>query len=65
MLADHALESRCLFIELSAGAPGLSGLQYRLLTLGGEPVDAHDELHQRVQQRQADQEETEEDELEE
>jgi hypothetical protein len=41
----------------------LRGLQHRLLTLRSEPIEADDQLDERVKQRQADQEETEEDEL--
>jgi hypothetical protein len=63
MLADHALEHRGLFIELTARASRLRGLQHRLLTLRSKPIEADDQLDERVKQRQADQEETEEDEL--
>ncbi len=64
VLTDDALERGRLLVELPARAPGLRGLQYRLLTLRSETVEAYDQLDQRVEQRQADEEKTEQDELE-
>ncbi len=65
VLADEALQRRRLFVELPARAPRLRGLQHRLLALRAEAIEADDQLDQRVQQRQADEQESEQDELEE
>ena len=64
VLANDALERGGLLVELPARAAGLRGLQYRLLTLRSKPVEAHDQLDQRVEQRQADKKKPEQDELE-
>ena len=65
MLAHEALERRRLLVELPAGAAGLRRLQHCLLALRPEAVEADDQLDQRIEQRQADQQEAEQDELEE
>ena len=64
MLADDALEGGCLLVELPAGAPGLRGLEHRLLALRAQSIEADDELDEGVEQRQADEEKPEENELE-
>src|SRR5207248_7492581 len=63
MLAHDALQSRRLLVELATRSSGLGGLHDRLLALGAEAIEAHDQLDQRVQQRQADEKKTEENEL--
>ena len=65
MLADEPLQRRCLLVELPARAPRLRCLQDRLLALRPEPIEADDQLDQRVEQREADEQEAEQDELEE
>ncbi len=65
MLADESLQRRCLLVELPARAPRLSCLQHRLLALRPEAIEADDQLDQRVEQREADEQEAEQDELEE
>ena len=64
VLPNDTLERGRLLIELTARAPGLRCLQYRLLALRSETVEAHDQLDQRVEQRQADEKKPEQDELE-
>ena len=65
MLTHQAFERCRLLVELSAGVPGLRRLQYRLLALRSETIETDDQLDQRVEQRQADEQEAEQDELEE
>ncbi|TMH66275.1 MAG: hypothetical protein E6H55_01905 [Betaproteobacteria bacterium] len=65
MLADQSLQRRRLLVELPARAPRLRRLQDRLLALRSEAIEADDQLDQRVEQRKADEQETEQDELEE
>ena len=65
MLAHQPLQRRRLLVELAAGAPRLRRLQHRLLALRAQSVEADDQFDERVQQRQADQQESEQDELEE
>ena len=65
MLAHQALQRGRLLVELTTGASGLRGLQHCLLTLRSQAVEADDQLDQRIQQRQADQQKSEQDELEE
>jgi len=65
VLAHDALQRDGLLVELAARASGLRCLQYRLLALRAEPIEAYDQFNQRVQKRQTDQQETEQDELEE
>ena len=65
VLANQALERRRLLIELPARASRLRRLHHGLLSLRSEPVEADDELDERVQQRETDQQEPEQDELEE
>jgi len=64
VLANESFQRGRLLVELPAGASGLRGLQHGLLALGPEAVEADDQLDQRVQQRQADEQETEQNELE-
>jgi hypothetical protein len=64
VLPDETLQRRRLLVELPARTPCLRSLQHRLLALGSEAVEADDQLNQRVQQREADEQETEQDELE-
>ena len=64
VLADDPLQRRRLLDELPAGAPGLRRLLHGLLALRLQLVERQDELRQRVDQRQADQQEPEQDELE-
>ena len=65
VLADKALERRRLLVELAAGAPRLRSLQHSLLALRRQAIEADNQFDQRVEQRQADQQEAEQDELEE
>ena len=65
MLTHQAFERCRLFVELPAGVAGLRRLQYRLLALRSQTIEADDQLDQRVEQGQADQQEAEQDELEE
>lgn len=64
VLTHDPLERNCLLVELPARASRLRCLQYRLLALRAEPIEAHDQLDQCVQERQTDQQETEQDKLE-
>ncbi len=63
ILANQSLERRRLLVELPAGAARLRRLQHGLLTLRAKAIEADDQLHQRVEQRQADQQEAEQNEL--
>ncbi len=65
LLAHDALERGCLFEQQPAGARGLRRLQHFLAALRCEPVDGQQELGERVQERQAHQQERQQDELEE
>ena len=65
VLAHEPLERRRLLVELAAGAARLRGLQHRLLALRAQSVEADDQFNERIEQRQADQQESEQDELEE
>ena len=65
VLTHQAFERCRLLVELSAGVPRLRRLQYGLLTLRSETIETDDQLDQRVEQRQADEQEAEQDELEE
>ena len=65
VLAHESLQRRRLFVELAAGATRLRRLQHGLLTLRAQAVEADDQFDQRVQQRQTDQQESEQDEFEE
>ena len=65
MLARDALERRRLLVQQPARAPRLRGLQHFLPSLRFEPVERKDQLGERVDERQADQQEAEQDELEE
>ena len=65
MLARDALERRRLLVQQAARAPRLRGLQHFLPALRFEPVERQDQLGERVDERQADEQEAEQDELEE
>ena len=65
MLAHDALERSRLLEELAARSPRLRRLLHRFATLRLELVERKDELAQRIEQRQAYQQEAEQDELEE
>jgi hypothetical protein len=65
VLPHQTLERGRLLVELTAGASGLRRLQDSLLTLRSQAIEAYDQLDERVQERQTDQQETEQDELEE
>ena len=65
VLPDDALERPRLLEELAARASRLGRLLHRLATLRLQLIEREDELAQRVEQRQAHQQEAEQDELEE
>ena len=65
LLAREPLERGRLLEQQPARAPGLRRLQHLLAALRGEPVQRQDELAQRVEQRQAHEQEAQQDELEE
>ena len=65
MLPHDALERSRLLEQLPAGASGLGRLLHCFPALRLQPIERKDQLAQRVQQRQADQKEAEQDEFEE
>ena len=65
MLAHDALERPRLLEELPARAPRLRRLLHRFASLRLQLVERQDELAQRIEQRQAHQQEAEQDEFEE
>jgi len=65
VLPDETLQRRRLLVKLAAGAPGLRRLEHRLLALRAEAIEAYDQFDERVQQRKADEQESEQDEFEE
>ena len=65
MLAHDALERHRLLEQLAARAPGLRRLLHRLAPLRLQLVERQDQLAQRVDERQAHQQEAQQDELEE
>ena len=65
LLAHDPLERRRLLEQQARGARGLRGLQHLLAALRREAVEREDELRERVEQRQADEQEAHQDELEE
>ncbi len=65
VLARDALERRRLLVQEPAGASCLRGLQHLLAALRLEPVERQDHLGERVNERQADEQEAEQDEFEE
>src|SRR6185295_991123 len=65
LLAHQAFERRRLLIELTAGTAGLRCLQYCLLTLRPQSVEADDQFEQRMEQGQTYKQEAEQNEFEE
>ena len=58
VLAYNALQGRRLFVELATRSTRLRCLHDGLLALRAEAIEAHDQLDQRIQQRQADEKKT-------
>jgi hypothetical protein len=65
VLARNTLQCRRLLIQEAARPPCLGGLEHLLAPLRFEPVERQDQLGERVNERQADEQEAEQDELEE
>ena len=65
LLARDALERRRLLVEQPARAAGLRRLQHFLASLRFEAIERQDQFGERVDERQADEQEAEQDELEE
>ena len=65
MLPHDALERSRLLEQLAARAPRLRGLLHRLTALRLQLIEREDQLAQRIEQRQAHQQETQQDEFEE
>ena len=65
VLAHDALERDRMLVELAAGAARFRGLRHRLLRLRLQPVERQDQFRQRIDERQAHQQEAQQNEFEE